>query len=285
MSHTDNCMPGTLFLVATPIGNLEDITHRAVRVLREASLIACEDTRHTRRLLDHYEIRKPLVSYHEHNEAGRAAELLGKLADGVDVALVSDAGTPLVSDPGYEIVKRAVEAGVPVVPVPGASAAVTALAAAGLPSDSFLFAGFLPLKGAKRKQALEKIRLLDSTVILYEAPHRVLHTLDQLREILGARPMVAAREMTKVHEEFLRGTAGDIHEALARRQAIKGEFTIVIGRPEATSGEAIDPTEIRAEVETLMEAGTARMDAIKAVAKQRGLPKRTIYDVMEKEPN
>jgi len=285
MSHTDNCMPGTLFLVATPIGNLEDITHRAVRVLREASLIACEDTRHTRRLLDHYEIRKPLVSYHEHNEAGRAAELLGKLADGVDVALVSDAGTPLVSDPGYEIVKRAVEAGVPVVPVPGASAAVTALAAAGLPSDSFLFAGFLPLKGAKRKQALEKIRSLDNTVILYEAPHRVLHTLDELRAVLGERPMVAAREMTKVHEEFLRGTAGDIHEALARRQAIKGEFTIVIGRPEATSGEAIDPTEIRAEVETLMEAGTARMDAIKAVAKQRGLPKRTIYDVMEKEPN
>jgi 16S rRNA (cytidine1402-2'-O)-methyltransferase len=277
-------MAGTLFLVATPIGNLEDITYRAVRILGEVSLVACEDTRHTRKLLDHYGIRKPLLSYHEHNESGRVEELVAKLEDGVDIALVSDAGTPLISDPGYELVKRAADEGIAVVPVPGPSAALTALAAAGLPSDSFHFIGFLPLKGARRRRVLDTISALDSTVILYEAPHRILQTLDDLRVILGERPLVAAREMTKMHEEFLRGSASAVHEILAGRESVTGEFTIVIGKANAGSRADPRPLEVLGEVQRLIDSGSPRMDAIKAAAKKHGLPKRTVYDLLEREP-
>lgn len=267
-------MPGRLYLVATPIGNLEDITYRAVRILGEVDAIACEDTRQTRKLLDHYAIHKPMVSYHEHNEAERAAELTAQMLAGQSIALVSDAGVPLVSDPGYRLVRAAIEAGIPVHPIPGASAGLTALAAAGLPTDSFHFGGFLPFKTGQRVKALEAIRDEQATAIFYEAPHRILEALAAIDETLGNRPVVVARELTKIHEEFLRGTARSILEELAAREAIKGEFTILIGK--ATEPEP-DDTPLDDAVNELERAGTPRMEAIKQVARRRGLAKREVY--------
>ncbi len=268
-------MPGRLYLVATPIGNLEDITYRAVRVLGHVDLIACEDTRQTRKLLDHYAISKPTISYHEHNEAQRAAELAERMSAGATVALVSDAGTPLVSDPGYRLVRAAIEAGIPVEPVPGPSAALAALAGSGLPADSFHFAGFLPAKSGQRTRALEALKEEAATLVLYEAPHRVLETLDAIAAVLGPRPVVAARELTKVHEEFLRGTAIEVRAQLAARVSIKGEFTLLVGRAVAP---APDDTPVGEAVEELVRAGAARMDAIKEIAHRRGLSKRAVYE-------
>lgn len=263
-----------LYLVATPIGNLEDITLRALRILREeANLIACEDTRQTQKLLHHYEIRKPLISYHEHNEAARTAEILDALERGQSVALVSDAGTPLVSDPGYRAVAAAIERGFPVIPIPGASAALAALAASGLPSDQFRFIGFLPSKAAARRKALEQLADEPATVIAYESPHRILETLADMAEILAGRRIVLARELTKIHEEFLRGTAADIREQLAQRGAVKGEITLLIARSENPTPIA-DPL---AAVQSLEQQGVERMEAIKTVARQMGLPKRALY--------
>ncbi len=276
-------MPGTLYLVATPIGNLEDITYRAVRLLKEADIIACEDTRHTRKLLAHFGISKPLVSYHEHNEEQRAEELIERLREGKSVALVSDAGMPVVSDPGYRLVRRAAEEGIPVVPAPGPSAALTALAASGLPSDRFTFLGFLPPRGAQRRETLRRIAEMDTTVILFEAPHRILATLDDLRQVAGDRAIVAAREMTKIHEEFLRGTAEEVREELARRNSIKGEFTIVIGKPPAKEAPEPDEQAIRAAVDEQVAAGASRMEAIKAAARRFKLPKRRVYEIVAAE--
>ena len=270
---------GTLYLVATPIGNLEDITFRAVRILKEADLIACEDTRQTRKLLDHYAIAGPTVSYHEHNEAARTAELIARLLAGFSVALVSDAGMPLVSDPGYRLVEAAVENGVPVVPIPGASAAVAALAASGLPTDAFHFAGFLPPKAGQRRQALEALAEETATLVIYEAPHRILETLREIEAVLGPRPVVVARELTKIHEEFLRGTAAEVAAVLAARDSVKGEITLLVGPPAAPPP---DDTPIEEAVAAAMRDGLSRMDAIKAVAKRRGLPKRAVYALMEK---
>ncbi|MGC2743552.1 MAG: 16S rRNA (cytidine(1402)-2'-O)-methyltransferase, partial [Candidatus Angelobacter sp.] len=200
---------GTLYVVATPIGNLEDITYRAVRVLKEADLIACEDTRHTAKLLHHYGIDQPTISYHEHNEVTRAEELAAKLEQGLNIAQVSDAGMPGISDPGYRVIKLAIEHGAPVVPIPGASAMVTALAASGLPTDTFQFLGFLPAKSGQRRTMLETLRAAEHTTVVYEAPHRSAETMKDIVELLGAeRPVVLARELTKVHEEFIRGGAG-----------------------------------------------------------------------------
>jgi 16S rRNA (cytidine1402-2'-O)-methyltransferase len=271
-------MAGTLYLVATPIGNLEDITHRALRILGEASLIACEDTRHTRRLLDHYGIRTPLVSYHEHNEAARSGELVDRLRQGGNVALVSDAGTPLISDPGYRLVAKAVAEGIRVEPVPGACASVTALSASGLPADSFHFAGFLPAKASQRRAALARLKEIAATLIFYEAPHRILATLEDIEAILGPRPVVLARELTKIHEEFLRGTAAELKQALQARPSIKGEITLVVGRASASTP---DETPLERAVEELVESGMSRMDAIKAVARRRGLAKREVYKALE----
>src|SRR5690349_9513878 len=229
---TEQKKPGTLYVVATPIGNLEDITYRAVRVLKEADLIACEDTRHTAKLLHHYGIDKPTVSYHEHNEAARAEELVAKLEQGMNVAQVSDAGMPGISDPGYRVIRLAIERGVRVVPVPGASALVAALSAGGLPTDSFQFMGFLPAKSGQRRTVLESLQNAQHTVVVYEAPHRIAETMKDIVEILGAeRPVVLARELTKLHEEFIRGTAAEL---LARTQAhdLKGEITLLIGKSE-----------------------------------------------------
>ena len=268
-------MPGRLYLVATPIGNLEDITYRAVRVLGEVDLIACEDTRQTRKLLDHYAISKPTISYHEHNEAERAAELAERLRSGATVALVSDAGMPLVSDPGYRLVRAAIVAGIPVEPIPGASAALAALAGSGLPTDAFHFAGFLPAKTGQRVKALEALKEEPATLIFYEAPHRVLEALEAIAQVLGPRPVVAARELTKVHEEFLRGTAVEVHAQLSARGSIKGEFTLLVGKAAAP---VPDDTPASVAVEELVRAGTARMDAIKQVARRRGLSKREVYE-------
>jgi 16S rRNA (cytidine1402-2'-O)-methyltransferase len=272
-------MAGILYLVATPIGNLEDITYRAVRVLREADLIACEDTRQTRKLLDHYDIRKPTVSYHEHNEAERAPELASRLAAGTVIALVSDAGMPLVSDPGYRLVRAAIELQVPVQALPGPSAALTALAASGLPTDSFRFGGFLPSKPGQRARALEALAGEHATAIFYEAPHRILEALEAIEQVLGSRPVVVARELTKIHEEFLRGTAAEVRAQLAARDAIRGEITVLIGK---ATGPAPDDTPLDEAVERLVNGGTPRMDAIKQVARRRGLSKREVYDQLLK---
>ncbi|MGA2038431.1 MAG: 16S rRNA (cytidine(1402)-2'-O)-methyltransferase [Bryobacteraceae bacterium] len=268
-------MPGRLYLVATPIGNLEDITYRAVRVLGEVDLIACEDTRQTRKLLDHYAISKPTISYHDHNETPRSAELASRMLAGATVALVSDAGVPLVSDPGYRLVRAAIEVGIPVEPIPGPSAALAALAGSGLPTDAFHFAGFLPAKSGQRARALEALKDEPATLIFYEAPHRVLEALEAIAQVLGARPTVAARELTKVHEEFLRGTALEVHAQLAARGSIKGEFTLLVGKAVAP---APDDTPVGDAVEELVRAGAARMDAIKQVARRRGLSKREVYE-------
>jgi 16S rRNA (cytidine1402-2'-O)-methyltransferase len=267
-------MSGVLYLVATPIGNLEDITYRAVRTLREVDLIACEDTRHTRTLLDHYEIAKPLISYHEHNEAERSEELVAKLLAGTSVALVSDAGMPLVSDPGYRVAAAAIRAGIRVVPIPGPSALIAALAAAGLPTDAFYFGGFLPAKSGQRARALAALREQTATLVFYEAPHRILDALADVENILGPRPVVVARELTKMHEEFLRGAAGEVHKALAARPSVKGEITLLIGKAAET---APDATSIEDAVEAHMRAGMSRMDAIKQVARKRGISKRDVY--------
>jgi 16S rRNA (cytidine1402-2'-O)-methyltransferase len=272
-------VPGRLLLIATPIGNLEDITYRAVRLLGEADLIACEDTRHTRHLLDHYGIAKPTISYHEHNEMERSAELAARMLNGAVIALVSDAGMPLVSDPGYRLVRAAIDNAIPVVPVPGPSAALAALAASGLPTDSFLFGGFLPPKTAAKAVFLRKFRDFSSTLVLYEAPHRVLETLEAIEQELGPRPVVVARELTKIHEEFLRGTAAEIHAILSARDSVKGEFTILIGKPLAPPP---DDTPVEEAVAALIADGVPRMDAIKQVAKRRGLSKRELYAAIMK---
>ena len=268
-------MPGLLYVVATPIGNLEDITYRAVRVLGEADLIACEDTRQTRKLLDHYDIHKPTISYHEHNEAERTEDLTARLLAGETIALVSDAGIPLVSDPGYRLVHAAIKAGIDVQPIPGPSASLTALAASGLPTDSFHFGGFLPPKAGQRAKLLESLAEEHATLIFYEAPHRILETLETIESVLGPRPVVVAREITKIHEEFLRGTAAEVRAQLASRDAVKGEITLLIGKAMAPPP---DDTPVPEAVEALITGGVPRMDAIKQVARRRGLSKREVYD-------
>jgi 16S rRNA (cytidine1402-2'-O)-methyltransferase len=268
-------MPGTLYVVATPIGNLEDMTYRAVRILGEADLIACEDTRQSRKLLDHYGIQKPAVSYHEHNENERTAELIERLLSGAVIALVSDAGTPLVSDPGYRLVKAAVDSGITVYSIPGASAVMAGLAASGLPTDSFHFGGFLPPKPGQRLNALKALAEEQATLIFYEAPHRILESLAAVEEALGPRPVVVARELTKLHEEFLRGSAAEVRAKLAARDSVKGEITLLIGKATAPPP---DDTPITEAVAALVRAGVPRMDAIKQVARRRGLSKREVYD-------
>jgi len=223
-------MAGTLYLVSTPIGNLEDITQRAVRLLGEADVIACEDTRHTQKLLNHYGITTPTVSYHEHNERERAAELLDRLKDGRDVAVVSDAGTPAISDPGFRLARMAIENEIKVVPVPGASALITALVASGLPTDEFFFGGFLPSRSGARRARLNELRSIDATLIFYEGPHRIAATLKDAREILGERHAVVARELTKMHEEIARGRLSELGARFSSDRSARGEMVLIIDR-------------------------------------------------------
>ncbi|HKF22010.1 MAG TPA: 16S rRNA (cytidine(1402)-2'-O)-methyltransferase [Candidatus Angelobacter sp.] len=272
---------GVLYVVATPIGNLEDITHRAVRVLREADLIACEDTRQTRKLLDHYGIAKPTVSYHEHNEAGRAEELARKLEEGAIIAQVSDAGMPGISDPGYRLIKLAIEKRIPVVPVPGPSAVIAALVGSGLAADAFEFHGFLPAKSGQRRTALESFRPYRHTIVVYEAPHRIRETLEDVVAVLGpGRPVVVARELTKIHEEFIRGTAKEVLSRLQGHEA-KGEITLLIGAGESEPASA--PVNLAKRLHQIMQA--QKLDekaALKALAKEQGLSKSEVYRELQR---
>jgi len=256
-------MTGKLYIVATPIGNLEDITLRALRLLRECNLIACEDTRQTRKLLEHFGIATPAVSYHDHNEAERAAELVEKLVA------------------GSSLVHAAIDAGISVIPIPGPSAALSALSAAGLPSDAFRFCGFLPPKSSQRRRALEERKADDATLIFYETPHRILDALEDIEAVMGARSVVAARELTKLHEEFLRGTAAEIRAALAARPSVKGEFTILIGKAAEGAASVDDNVPLADAVRAAETEGLSHMDAIKRVAKERGLGKRDVYRMVE----
>ncbi len=267
-------MTGTLYIVATPIGNLEDITLRALRVLKEVDWIACEDTRQTRKLLEHFGIATAMMSYYEHNEAARAAELVERMMTGASVALVTDAGTPLVSDPGYRLVQAAIAAAIRVVPVPGPSAVVGALSAAGLPTDAFRFCGFLPPKSSQRKKTLEQLKPETGTLIFYETPHRILEALEDVAAVMGTRPVVVARELTKLYEEFLRGTAAEVRAQLASRPSVKGEITLLVGKSETLE---VDDTPLEEAVRAAEKEGLQRMEAIKLVARQRGLSKREVY--------
>ena len=277
-----------LYLVATPIGNLEDITLRAVRVLKEVDQIACEDTRQTQKLLNHYGIRTRTISYHEHNEMTRAAELVKELQEGASVALVTDAGMPGISDPGFRLISLAIRHHVPVVPIPGASAFLAALVASGMPTDSFRFSGFLPAKRGERRAALEAIKTSPRTQVFYEAPHRIVETLTDVVEVLGnARHVVIAREVTKLHEEFLRGRAGEVLETLKAQDGVKGEITLLIGKPE--EGEARVETgalarpPIRQRIEQIMaEAKVDEKAALKRVAKERGVSKSEAYRELQR---
>jgi 16S rRNA (cytidine1402-2'-O)-methyltransferase len=271
-------MAGTIYLVATPIGNLEDITRRATRILEQADLIACEDTRQTRKLLEYLGIDKPLTVYEEHTERERAEALIQRVQRGESVALVSDAGTPLVSDPGYRLVEKAVSAGIRVQPIPGPCAALAALAASGLPTDAFYFGGFLPPKTTQRRNTLVSVKNLAATLIFFEAPHRILDALSDIATVLGARPVVLARELTKVHEEFLRGQADEVKAQLTARPSIKGEFTILIGKAEGPEESEVP---LKHAVEEWESKGFSRMEAIKIVARQRRLPKREVYRAVE----
>ncbi len=278
---------GKLYVVGTPIGNLEDITLRAIRILKEVNLIACEDTRRTQKLLNAYKIQTPTISYHEHNEMTRAPELVIQMEEGSSIALVTDAGMPVLSDPGFRLVHLAVRHTIPVIPVPGASAFVAALAASGLPVDKFRFLGFLPSKKGERRKSLEQLKDAPKTLVFYEAPHRLLEMLKDAREILGERDIVVAREVTKVHEEFVRGNLGTALEYL-KRKPVKGEITVLIGLNAAAdvkSG-ASPGGSVIAEVQAIMaEKKIDERAALKAVARTRGVSKSEVYRLLQAEKN
>jgi 16S rRNA (cytidine1402-2'-O)-methyltransferase len=281
-----------LYVVATPIGNLEDITLRALRLLKEVDVIACEDTRQTEKLLRHYAIRTRTTSYHEHNEMTRSAELVRQIEEGRSVALVTDAGMPAISDPGYRLISLAIDHRVPVVPVPGASAFLAALVAGGLPTHSFRFRGFLPPKRGERQRVLEDIRSASGTEVFYEAPHRILEALTDVSEILGnSRPVVVAREVTKLHEEFLRGHALEVLERLKTRESVKGEITLLIGKTEeeiraadGTTGGSDRPLpSLRERVAEIMAAEHVdEKAALKRAARERGVSKSEAYREMQR---
>ena len=278
--------PGpTLYLVATPIGNLEDITLRALRVLKGVDLIACEDTRQTQKLLNHYGITTRSISYHEHNEMTKAAELVVDLEGGARIALVTDAGMPGISDPGFRLITLAIRHRVPVVPIPGASAFLAGLVASGLPTDSFRFSGFLPAKRGERRTFLESIRSSPRTQVLYEAPHRLMEAVEDIVEVLGpSRHIVVAREVTKLHEEFLRGRADEILETLKSRGEVKGEITLLIAKAEeGPSSEVAARVSVRARVEQMMsEEGVDEKAALKKVAKEMGVSKSEAYRELQR---
>jgi len=285
MKQQSNAHEACLYLVATPIGNLEDITLRALRILKEVDQIACEDTRHTQKLLQHYNIQKPLVSYHEHNELTRAPELVVSMEQGAQIALVSDAGVPLVSDPGYRLVTLCLRHHIPVIPIPGPSALLAALSASGLPNEEFLFAGFLPARSGERRRALERLRIEDRTIIFYEAPHRIEETLIDAHQILGDRPACLAREVTKIHEEFRRGSLAELAASLTDKPA-RGEITLLIGPVPANGKSAHRDTSqsLADRVEELMrQAKLDRKEALKLAAKEHGMTKRAAYHELHLE--
>lgn len=268
---------GTLFIVATPIGNLEDITLRAIRVLKEVDLIAAEDTRHTRHLLDRYQIDTQMTSYHDHNKEEKGPVLVARLVEGKNLALVSDAGTPGISDPGYFLINLAIDQNIPIVPVPGPAAAIAALSISGLPTDSFVFEGFLPSKQTARIKRLREISKEERTIIFYEAPHKIIKTIEDMLEVLGDRRTVVTRELTKIHEETLRGTLSDILKQLKKR-AIKGEFTIILhGASPEPEKKDIDTAGYLKNL--MLHRGLTKKEAIAAAAEELGISKKEVYKV------
>ncbi|OGR29781.1 MAG: 16S rRNA (cytidine(1402)-2'-O)-methyltransferase [Desulfuromonadaceae bacterium GWB2_53_15] len=267
-------MTGTLYIIATPIGNLEDVTYRAARILGEVDLIAAEDTRHSLKLLNHLNISKPLTSYFDHNQQLKGERILGTLLQGKSVALISDAGTPCVSDPGYHLVRDAVAAGITVIPIPGPCAAVTALSASGLPSDNFTFAGFPPSRQGKRRSFLAGLAGLPGTLVLYEAPHRLENSLRDLREVLGDRQIVVARELTKIFEEFIRGTVSEVMTAVAQNK-VRGEVVILVapGEPAEQAAEPLDEVLRR----LLDEEGLSVKDAARKAVEITGFSRNEAY--------
>jgi 16S rRNA (cytidine1402-2'-O)-methyltransferase len=284
--HDKPLAPG-LYLVATPIGNLEDITLRALRVLRSVDRIACEDTRQTQKLLNHFEIRTPTVSYHMHNEGSRSEELVAELKLGGRIAVVSDAGTPGIADPGGQIAAAAIAAGIDVFPVPGANAAISGLIASGLPTESFTFHGFLPAKAGQRKTALEELGRGEVTHLFYEAPHRILDTLADVEAVFGpAQHVVVARELTKLHEEFLRGPVGELRTQLTARPSVRGEIVLLLAPAAAEVAPEAQRSSIAAEVAELRKAeGIGEMEALKRVARERGIGKSAAYRELQREQN
>lgn len=271
---------GTLYLCPTPIGNLEDITYRAVRVLTEAAVVAAEDTRHTRKLFSHFSIHTPLISYHEHNKMQQGPQLVERLLQGEDVALVSDAGMPGISDPGSDLVRLALEAGITVIPLPGANAALTALIASGLDTTCFSFIGFLPKTGKKRRELLETWKHHPYTLIFYESPHRLKETLSELEEVLGDRQAVAARELTKKFEEFIRMSLSEMRGHFALYMP-RGEFCLLVaGGEEGSEAPAKELLPVEEAVLALVEAGIDKKEAIKQVALERKVPKREVYQAV-----
>lgn len=273
-------MTGTLYLCATPIGNLEDMTYRAVRILSEVDVVAAEDTRHTRKLLTHFDIHTPLVSYHEHNKFSRGPELIKRLLAGENIACVSDAGLPGISDPGSHLAELAIEAGITVTPIPGANAGLSALIASGLDTTEFHFIGFLAKQKKNRLDTLRRIKPIQATLIFYESPHRLKDTLAELAEVLGDRQMVAARELTKKFEEFRRGS---IEELLAhyRQDAPRGEFTLIVDGADNNDEMKEDANllTVEEELRLMIDGGTDKKDAIRQVAKRRNMPKRSVYQI------
>jgi len=270
--------PGTLYVVGTPIGNLEDITFRAVRILQTVDIIAAEDTRHTGKLLQHFQVKTPQVSYHEHNRTSRIPELLEHLVNNKAIALVSDAGMPGISDPGYELVKACIEAGITVVPIPGASAAITALSAAGLPTDRFVFEGFLPAKSQQRQEYLESLQTESRTLVFYESPHRLRDTLQDLALVWGSdRQIVLGRELTKLYEEFWRGTIAEAIAHYSQREP-QGEYTLVVAGIPASQPQLTEE-ELKAELKQLISQGISRSQASRQLAKFTSLPRRQLYQL------
>ena len=268
-------MLGKLYIVATPIGNLEDITLRAIRVLKGVDLIAAEDTRHTLKLLNHLEISKPLISYHRHNEDVKTDILIHKLQEGQNIALVSDAGTPGICDPGEEVIKACIECGISVIPIPGACAMVNALIGSGIDTKEFIFFGFLPLHKKLRKEKLVEIKNANKTVILYEAPHKLNTTLKDLKEILGNRQVVLAREITKIHEEYIRGT---VEEILAKSDTLKGEMILVIEKNESMiENNLFGDLSLEEHYQVYENQGLEKKEIIKKIAKDRNVSKNEIY--------
>jgi 16S rRNA (cytidine1402-2'-O)-methyltransferase len=283
---------GTLYIVATPIGNLEDITQRALRVLGEVDLVACEDTRRTRVLLNHFGIKTKTISYHEHNERERAAEICQLLASGKNVALVSDAGTPLISDPGFRVANAAIELNLPVVPVPGPTAFVSALIASGLPSDQFFFAGFLPARANARRAKLEELSAIPATMVFYEAPHRIKATLEDALEILGNRRAAVARELTKIHEEIARGTLRELTQRFGEDLPARGEMVLVVTGAIADESSASQPGEtgpssrkLSERVSELEREGLDSKAALKKAARELGMKRAEAYRLLIAQKN
>jgi 16S rRNA (cytidine1402-2'-O)-methyltransferase len=278
-------MPGMLFIVATPIGNLEDLTSRALRVLGEVDLIACEDTRHTRGLLNRFGIKTRTISYHEHNERERAEELCKFLEAGSNIAIVSDAGTPLISDPGFRLVRAAIERDIQVIPIPGPAAFVAALIASGLPTDRFFFAGFLPARTTARRAMLEELRAIPATLVFYEAPHRIAATLKDALNTLGDRTAAVARELTKLHEEIARGSLSELAQRFSTGTPARGEIVLIISganetelRGDAKSEDA--PARLAARVGELEREGLDSKAALKVAARELGLKRAEAYRLM-----